>query len=556
MVIDRVFKAKKLWKRLIASALCLNLAATSIPYAFAVGDSGTEVELQTDESQSGEIAITQDQSNALMESIFGSDFSVVETSDEGYVYELTPEGSAQLSEEILGETALSEASDDLDENANANALPEGYIDDSNDNLYTMLDELQKDPVIMSEEPSARTKKVDLVFVIDSTGSMASSIKKVKDNVAEFASYMAEKGITLRLGLIDFKDITADGVNSTVVHEVSFSPWLGVTDFITELTKIRVAGGGDTKETPIDALGHLTEGTMVWSSDAYKFAMLITDAGYKTNNQHGITGMDEMIKKLQENDIQVSVVTNSKSMTSYGELAAYTGGIQANIQDAFGTLLKDYADAVIGSTLSKKDYTILVKEAATGLPVSGAVVSWKGGSTTTSDSGVAVIGSNSVVIEDLRIERAGYETYHQDSYTLKEGGSQTITLTVDESSETVDGVPVIKENMFRDPDSASDTLYGPDIEILGKAFNLFKFKIGFDCKLFNNVSITHDSAKKTFSVMIGRDYKGEKPNSDPYWKSDYKKYKSLVQTFSDKPAKDIYNEFRTLRKNWFYSRFSG
>ena len=545
MRIRPTWKSTQIGKRLIASVMCLSMLVTLVPYVHAASDKDT-LGTQTGDIQSGEITITQEQSNALMENLFGSEFSAVESADGSYTYQLTQKGSALLVAEMLGDATLSD-----DTNANVedvNALPEGYVDDSNEVLYDLLEELNSKPSTWADAGSTG-KKVDLFFVIDSTGSMSGAISNVKENVAEFARYMGEKGVTLRIGLIDYKDITADGNDSTVVHTVNFTPWLSVPDFITELTKVSATGGGDGPETPIDALGHLTKDTMGWSSDAYKFAMLITDADYKTNNQHGIADMDDMIQKLQAADIQVSVVTRSTYMDDYGNLAGYTGGIQADLYSDFGPLLQDYADAVIGSTQPMKNYTIVVKEQTTGLPVSGATVSWRGGSTTTDAAGIAVIQARSNVIENLRIECVGYRDNNIGTFTMGESGKGEITLTVDATAEDSAGsVPVVTESMFKDPGKASDTLSGPSIEILGKRFDLLSLDIGLDLGLFDNISISHDPDEKTYSVMIGQKYEGEDPQDDPYWKDDYKKYKSLVQTFSDKSAKDIYNEFRTLRKN--------
>ena len=665
MRVRPTWKATQIGKRLIASVMCLSMLATLVPYARAASEEDI-ASTQTGEIQSAEITITQEQSDALMENLFGSEFSAVESTDGSYTYQLTQKGSSLLVDEILGdatpgnnadaegadaegtdtegadadgadadgadaegadaegtdtegadaegadaegtdtEGADAEGTDtngtdtdgtdaegadvegtntdgtdtegtdaegaDIDgadvddtdtdgtdaegvdaegtdaEDADVNALPEDYVDDSNEVLYDLLEELSSEPSALADTGSA-DKKVDLFFVIDSTGSMSGTISNVKENVATFAQYMGEKGITLRIGLIDFKDITADGNDSTVIHEVGYTPWLSVPDFITELTKVSATGGGDGPETPIDALGHLTKDTTGWSSDAYKFAMLITDADYKTNNQHGIADMADMIQRLQAADIQVSVVTRSAYMDDYGDLAGYTGGIQADLYDDFGPLLQDYADAVIGSTQPTKDYTIVVKEQTTGLPVSGATVSWRGGSTTTNASGVALIQSRSNVIENLYIVCAGYRDKNVGTLTIGESGKGEITLVVDEAADDfASGVPVVTESMFKDPGKASDTLRGPSIEILGHRFDLLSIDIGLDLGLFDSISIAHDPDEKTYSVMIGQKYEGEDPQDDPYWKEDYKKYKSLVQTFSDKSAKDIYNEFRTLRKN--------
>lgn len=57
------------------------------------------------------------------------------------------------------------------------------------------------------------EKVDLAFVIDTTGSMGPYIDNVKRNISDFAVYLEEKGIELRIGIIEYRDISADGIDS-------------------------------------------------------------------------------------------------------------------------------------------------------------------------------------------------------------------------------------------------------------------------------------------------------------------------------------------------------
>ncbi|AUG56350.1 S-layer homology domain-containing protein [Acetivibrio saccincola] len=151
------------------------------------------------------------------------------------------------------------------------------------------------------------EKVDLAFVIDTTGSMGPYIDNVKRNISDFAVYLEEKGIELRIGIIEYRDISADGIDSTKVHKLKGSTWhYSTKDMIETLGKLNVDGGGDTPETVIDGLGYLVDdkNTMLWSSQAYKFAVVLTDANYKVANTHGIANMNEMIDLLVKNDIKL------------------------------------------------------------------------------------------------------------------------------------------------------------------------------------------------------------------------------------------------------------
>lgn len=522
-------------KRVLSFFLALCLTVTLFPVAYAA---------ETTEGTDGELAIPEEIADQIIESVFGETTSEAVKTDTGYEYTVPAEAFAPLTDSI--EAAAAEENIPAEEES-SNELPADYVDNSNEELYQLLAELKKNPIPMAED---KETKVEVVFVIDSTGSMGSYISSTKNNVAEFARYLAEKDITLRLGLIDYRDITCDGADSTVVHSANHSNWMDVTNFVSELSKVTASAGGDAPETPIDALAHLTGGTMAWSSDAYKFAVLITDAGYKNNNNHGIANMDDMISRLQAADIQVTTITRSSYTSTYGNLAGYTGGIQATLSSNFASILKDYADSIIGGAQATQNYTLRVLEETTKLPVKGASVSWSGGSGTTNDDGMVTITSRNNPIRTVKITRSGYVNFSQSSLELEKGGLTIVTMEVDDSSTaSADGVPVLKPSHFQNPESGSGGYTGPVFRILGKDFNpLKKASFSFALDVFSNktISIKHDKDNKKFEVIFGREFAGKDPADSEVWKARYKEYKALVSAFSDKTPTEIYNDFRAIK----------
>jgi len=254
----------------------------------------------------------------------------------------------------------------------ANTLAPDYVDNSNDAMLELADSWASKISVRSAITNAYTKmdtstaspKVDLVFVIDSTGSMTGAISNVKANITQFAKYLEDQGINLRIGVVEYRDITVDSEASTIVHKINYSTWHNSTSqLITTLTNISVLGGGDWEETPIDALGYLVnDSTMLWSSDAYKFAVLLTDAPAKTNNRHGYGDMSEMTTALKAKSINTSIITdisNSTCYNSYSGLASETGGIMADIYSYdFYSELQDLADNILGVTKTKKAIYVL------------------------------------------------------------------------------------------------------------------------------------------------------------------------------------------------------
>ena len=523
---------KTLCKRLVSLLLVLTMLASLTPAAFAADDQ--------DDSLYGDVTVTEEMADALAEQMFGAAGGEAVKTENGYRYQVPVEYFSSLTDQIpTGEEAASEE--------DPNRLPEGFVDNSNEVLYALMEELEgKAPTLMA---AAGKTKVDVVFIIDSTGSMGDEISNVKSNVSSFASYLASKDISLRLGLIDYEDITCDGDDSTIVHAYGHSNWMNVSQFLEVMTEVELGYGGDAPETPIDAMAHLTNGTMSWASDAYRFAVLITDADYKTNNNHGISGMDDMITRLQKADIQVTTITPSGYYTTYGNLAGLTGGVQINLYGDFAAALREYADAVIGGANDTQDYTVRVAESSTKLPVKNATISWDGGSVTTNAEGMAVITTRNNPIRNVTVTRAGYETLTFTSLDLTKGGMITLSPGIDESDESADDVPVLKPSHFQDPKSGSGKFKGPSIELLGKDFGLLdKASVEFEFDLFGaNVSISHDRDDKKYDFIIAKEFEGKGDENSGYWEDSYKQYKAIVQSFSDKSAKEIYNQFRSLRK---------
>ena len=109
--------------------------------------------------------------------------------------------------------------------------------------------------------------VDVVFVIDSTGSMAWALDGVKIGVNAFAQGLESSGLNLQFAAIEFGD------------EVRSSIPLGDAEAVsTWLTKFGAEGGGDGPESPLDAL--VAADTQIdFRPDALRYYIVITDVGF-------------------------------------------------------------------------------------------------------------------------------------------------------------------------------------------------------------------------------------------------------------------------------------
>lgn len=236
---------------------------------------------------------------------------------------------------------------------NSTATVEEYQAQINDQLLEDLNE--SNAALVSATVSGQA---DIVFAIDTTGSMAPTINNVVTNVTSFATTLAENyNVKVNYALIDFKDLEEDGADTTFIVKNGSSNWFSdVNTFVDKVGMLTATGGGDTPECDIDALE--TARRLDFRRAASKFVILITDAPYKEMNNYGIESMDEEIQLLKKDGIITSVVTSSGYQGTYQSLYESTGGIYADISSSsFSSSLLALAD-LIGATTSDGTWVIL------------------------------------------------------------------------------------------------------------------------------------------------------------------------------------------------------
>jgi hypothetical protein len=211
-------------------------------------------------------------------------------------------------------------------------------------------------------------KVDIIFVLDSSGSMLGERADVINNAGSLADSFVAEGIDARFGFIHF----ADDIRGV------FAPTSDVDAFKTALAAVSVTGGGDTPENQIDALDYAraepwevgsnpvgsaqTDGSFSYRSGAKRIFILLTDANFHTPD--GTTPgpgnvlyyyddvyntLEEEIAKLNNSNVTVFTVTSSTyAYAEYSQLAAETGGLWFDITGDFGAILETIGTAVLNN----------------------------------------------------------------------------------------------------------------------------------------------------------------------------------------------------------------
>jgi len=143
-----------------------------------------------------------------------------------------------------------------------------------------------------EAATLGTDRVNVVFLIDTTGSMDTYINGVKDRAIEFASILASKGAMYKLGLIGFGDL-GEKEKPSVYNFTDDVP-----KFQKQVKNIPRTYGGDIPESSLDALetgiellnSHREEGSV------RNIFILITDAPphIPTHSGKSVAQISEML----------------------------------------------------------------------------------------------------------------------------------------------------------------------------------------------------------------------------------------------------------------------
>ena len=167
-------------------------------------------------------------------------------------------------------------------------------------------------------PSSGATGLDVVFLIDSTGSMWGRIDATKAFAAEMANTIkANRG---RVALVEYKD-AGDQFSARILSGFRED----TQEFSTQLSTIYASGGGDRPEAALHALMTAFNG-LEWRNGATKAAVVLTDADYHDPDLVDGTTLDAVVKRSLEIDpVNVYPVVPSYFSNFYSALAVRTTG---------------------------------------------------------------------------------------------------------------------------------------------------------------------------------------------------------------------------------------
>ena len=159
------------------------------------------------------------------------------------------------------------------------------------------------------QDTASMGKADIIFSMDTSGSMSPYIEKVKQKVNEFKSFLVENQVDAYIGVVD-----SLGSAQMMVP-------LGPASSL-DMSSVSVNGGGWEANNWAQVTG-LSDEFMTGRSDAKKVIVLVTDTYV---GQENASIPPNVLDYVRQNDIQVSALALPKDQQQYSELTSATDGV--------------------------------------------------------------------------------------------------------------------------------------------------------------------------------------------------------------------------------------
>jgi Mg-chelatase subunit ChlD len=174
--------------------------------------------------------------------------------------------------------------------------------------------------------------LDVVFILDITGSMMPFIQGLKKKCLEFADLVQRNGYDCHLGLVAFGDVE---INEPFTL---FEPTADIRRFQDQVTDLKLLDGGDEPESSVEALRQALE--LRTRSEAKVCFVHITDASC-----HHAEKLPGVAQDLEDRNITTYVVSRRELNNLYGPLCVHGGRFHA-IQDAqFEEILLNVARSI-------------------------------------------------------------------------------------------------------------------------------------------------------------------------------------------------------------------
>jgi hypothetical protein len=187
------------------------------------------------------------------------------------------------------------------------------------------------PPITRPQPPADGTQIDVVFAVDTTGSMGGLIDGAKRTVWSIANHIRKTNAkaTLRIGLVAYRDVGDDYITK------DFALTTDLDAVFAELSSYQADGGGDVPEN-VDAALDITLHKMKWRSGAKKLVFLVGDAPPASRGE--VPTFDVLAREAGEKQIIINTIRaghDQETAMAFQQIASLGHGEFSSIQQDGG-----------------------------------------------------------------------------------------------------------------------------------------------------------------------------------------------------------------------------
>ncbi|MBA3457632.1 MAG: VWA domain-containing protein [Deltaproteobacteria bacterium] len=181
------------------------------------------------------------------------------------------------------------------------------------------------------DPGSQGTQIDVVFAVDTTGSMGGLIDGAKRTVWSIANHIrkSDPNATLRIGLVAYRDVGDDYITK------DFALTTDLDAVFAELSSFQADGGGDVPEN-VDAALDVTLHKMKWRTGAKKLVFLVGDAPPASRGD--VPTFDVLARKAGEKQIIINTIRaghDQETALAFKQIASLGGGEFSSIQQDGG-----------------------------------------------------------------------------------------------------------------------------------------------------------------------------------------------------------------------------
>lgn len=201
-------------------------------------------------------------------------------------------------------------------------------------------------------------RIDVVFAVDTTGSMGGLLEGAKRTVWSIASHIraTDPNADVRIGLVAYRDVTDNYVTKP------FALTTDLDSVYAELASYTASGGGDFPEH-VDAAIDVSLHKMLWRSDAKKLLFVVGDAPPHPEPVGGVPSHVALAREAADSGIVINTIRcgdNASAQVAFQRIAELGHGDFSTIrQDGGVRQIATPYDNEIATLSAQVDQTAII-----------------------------------------------------------------------------------------------------------------------------------------------------------------------------------------------------